>query len=288
MAAPSPANDAEPFGYCMNTSTIRGQNLPLPEVVDIIAKAGFGAIEPWIAEIERYQQGGGSLADMKKRIADHGLAVPSAIGFAEWIVDDDERRAKGIERMKHDMDLVAQIGGTRIAAPAAGLKGSDAPPSLDHMGERYRVVQDLGKQTGITPELELWGPSKALGKLADVLYVAAAAGGERPQLLLDIYHLHKGGSHLESLAMLRGEALPVIHANDYPDLPRDQLTDALRVFPGDGVAPLKELFHTLRDIGFRGFLSVELFNKDYWKQSPPKVAELALAKTREAVRKAFS
>src|SRR5947209_3397644 len=104
-----PKDPAEPFGYCLNTSTIRGQNLPLADVVDLIAKTGFNALEPWISEIERYVQSGGSLPDLKKRIADHGLAVPSAIGFAEWIVDDDARRAKAIERMKKDMDLVSQI-----------------------------------------------------------------------------------------------------------------------------------------------------------------------------------
>src|SRR5688572_9880170 len=100
----------EPFGYCFNTSTIRGQKLPLEQVVDVVAKAGWNGIEPWMDEITRYRDGGGSLADMRKRIGDAGLAVPSAIGFAEWIVDDDERRKKGLENARRDMDLVAQLG----------------------------------------------------------------------------------------------------------------------------------------------------------------------------------
>src|SRR5439155_8682661 len=93
---------AEPFGYCLNTSTIRGQNLPLTEEIEIAAKVGFGAVEPWIAEIEKHVQGGGSTSDLRKRLADHSLKVPSAIGFAEWIIDDDARRAKGLEHMKRD------------------------------------------------------------------------------------------------------------------------------------------------------------------------------------------
>src|SRR5947209_6842589 len=55
---------AEPFRYCFNTSTIRGQKLPLVEVIDIVSKAGYHAIEPWIEEIEHYRQGGGSLSDL--------------------------------------------------------------------------------------------------------------------------------------------------------------------------------------------------------------------------------
>ena len=53
--------------------------------------------------------------------------------------------------------------------------------------------------------------------------------------------------------------------NDYPaDPPRETITDGSRIYPGDGVAP--SALHDLHDIGFRGVLSLELFNRDYWKQ----------------------
>src|SRR5687767_2655474 len=117
--APSrPAN--EPFGYCLNTSTIRGHNLSITEEVDIAAEAGYRAIEPWIGKIDAYLDQGGSLKDLAKRISDHGMTVESSIGFAQWIVNDDDRRTKAMEAAKRDMDRVAQIGGTRMAAPAAG------------------------------------------------------------------------------------------------------------------------------------------------------------------------
>ena len=73
------------FHYCFNTSTIRGQKLSLVEEIDIVAQAGYQAIEPWVSEIEAYVKQGGSLPDLKKRIADLGLTVESAIGFAQWI-----------------------------------------------------------------------------------------------------------------------------------------------------------------------------------------------------------
>jgi sugar phosphate isomerase/epimerase len=98
--------------------------------IEIAAKAGYGGIEPWIREIDAYVESGGSLNDLRKRIADLGLVVESAIGFAEWIVDDDARRAKGLEEARRTMDIVRQIGGTRIAAPPAGATDlQNAPPS---------------------------------------------------------------------------------------------------------------------------------------------------------------
>src|SRR4051812_16897072 len=58
------------FRYCLNTSTISGQKLSLPDLIDTAAKAGYDAIEPWIREIDAYVQGGGSLKDLEKRIRD--------------------------------------------------------------------------------------------------------------------------------------------------------------------------------------------------------------------------
>ena len=80
---------APSFRYCFNTATIMGQKLPLEKEAEIAAKAGYQGFEPWVRKIEEYQKKGGSLADMKKRIADLGLSVEDAIGFADWINDDE-------------------------------------------------------------------------------------------------------------------------------------------------------------------------------------------------------
>ena len=90
LPARSAADDpAEPFGYSFNTSTIRGQKVPVEEEARLAARAGYNGFEPWIAELQDYAKRGGSLRDLGKLLADSGLKVESAIGFARWIVDDD-------------------------------------------------------------------------------------------------------------------------------------------------------------------------------------------------------
>jgi 2-keto-myo-inositol isomerase len=280
----------EPFGYCLNTSTIRGAGLPLDRELEVAAEAGFQAIEPWIEEIESYVNAGGSLGDLRRRVEELGLRIAGAVGFAEWIVPDEQKRALGLERLQRDMDLVAAIGGRHIASPPIGAhKPEHVRPEQNEVAERYRAILELGERTGVTPVLELWGFSKTLSRLSEVIYVAAEASHPNACLLLDCYHLYKGGSDFDGLRLLNGAMLPVFHINDYPAAPpRAQIDDADRVYPGDGVAPLGELFRTLRDIGFRGFLSVELFNPSYWKQPAPSVAREAIEKTRTAVRRALA
>jgi sugar phosphate isomerase/epimerase len=278
----------EPFGYCLNTSTIRAKGLNLADKIDIAARAGYQAIEPWLSEVDEFVASGGSITDLAKRIRLSGLTVESAIAFPEWIVDDDMRRRKGFDQAKRSFDIVRQLGGSRLAAPPAGATDR---PNLDlHLAaERYRALIELGESFGVVPQVELWGFSKCLGKLGDVLYVAIESGHPKACVLLDVFHLYKGGSTVEGLRLVGGPALHVIHCNDYPaQPPRADVKDEHRIYPGDGIAPYRQLLRTLHGNGFRGYLSLELFNRGYWMQDPLTVARTGLEKMRSVVKQAFA
>lgn len=292
LAADEPAKEdaasaARNVRYCLNTSTIRGQKLRIEDEITIASEAGYQGIEPWINEIQTYVSGGGSLADLRKRIEDGGLTVESAIGFAEWIVDDEERRKKGLENAKRDMDLIAKLGGKYIAAPPAGAT-KQADLHLAAAGERYRKLLEVGKEIGVTPQLEVWGFSACLSKLSEVLYVSAAAGHPNAVILPDVYHLYKGGTDFNSLKLLSGQAMHCFHMNDYPaEPPRERIGDADRVYCGEGVAPLTQILKTLFAGGFSGVLSLELFNPNYWKEEAADVAKKGLDSMKAAVAKAM-
>ncbi len=282
------APDAPPFRFCLNTGTIMGYKLPLAEQVELAARAGYQGIEPWMRDILSYVDGGGSLDEMHKRIEDSGLTVESAIGFPAWAVDDEARRAQALEDFKRDMDLVRRLGGRRIAAPPAGINRT---PGVDlfKVAERYRAVLELGRRMEVVPQLEIWGSAQTLGTVGEAALVAAEANHPDACLLLDVYHIYKGSGGFEGLRILSGAAMHVLHVNDYPaQPPRAEITDAQRVYPGDGVAPLDFILRTLHGTGFRGTLSLELFNRDYWQQADPlAVARTGLEKTRAAAARAL-
>jgi sugar phosphate isomerase/epimerase len=148
--------------------------------------------------------------------------------------------------------------------------------------DRYRALLDLGKSMGVTPIVEIWGFSKTLRRLGEALCVATECGDGKACVLPDVYHLYKGGSDFTGLGLLAGNAVGIFHINDYPKIAREKITDADRVYPGDGIAPLKEVFAALRKSGYAGYVSLELFNRGYWKQDPHEVAKTGLAKTKAA------
>jgi 2-keto-myo-inositol isomerase len=142
----------------------------------------------------------------------------------------------------------------------------------------------LGAEIGVTPQLELWGFSKTLSRLSELAYVATEAAHPNACVLPDVYHIYKGGSQFESLAMIEASRMQVFHMNDYPSTPsRAEIADRDRVYPGDGVAPLVQILTTLNDNGFNGTLSLELFNESYWKQPAAEVAGTGLEKMRAVV-----
>jgi 2-keto-myo-inositol isomerase len=294
LAMPTGAAQAEesperPFVLGLNTGTIRGHNISLAEQVDVAAKAGYGAIEPWIGDIRKHVDQGGSLADVRKQINDAGLLVPGGIDFPRWAVDDDATRADGLEKMKQGMGLLAEIGGTHIAAPPAGINNT---PGVDlfAVAERYRAVLELGDEMGVIPQLEIWGSAKTLGRVGEAALVAAQSGHPKACLLLDAYHMYKGGSPFESLNLLNGAAMTNFHINDYPaDPPREEIGDADRVYPGDGICPLGQILRTLHATGFRGVLSLELFNRKYWNDYDALTnARRGFEKTKAVVEQAFA
>ncbi|MSU34242.1 MAG: sugar phosphate isomerase/epimerase [Pedosphaera sp.] len=279
------AKNESAFLFCLNTATIRGHKLGIVKEVEIASEAGYSGIEPWVDSVQEYVKGGGTPKDLRKRIVDAGLTVEGAIGFSDWIVDDDARRAKGLERAKQEMDLMAQIGARRFAAPPAGA--TDLPKlDLLKVVERYRALLEAGDQIGIVPELELWGFSKNLNHLGECVFVAMETGHPKACVLADVFHLHKGGSNFRGMRLLGPEAIPVLHMNDFPiNPPAEKIDDSFRIYPGDGSAPLLEILTALRKTGGQKVLSLELFNRTYWTQKALDVAKTGLAKMKAVALK---
>jgi sugar phosphate isomerase/epimerase len=271
------------FKFCLNTSTISGQKPGLKNSIEIAAKAGFDSVELWVPEVKAYKAAGNSMGALKKFMVDSSLTVEDAIGFAPWMVEDEQVRQSGFIQMKEEMELMAELGCNRMAAPAAGVK-VDVTLDLFKVGERYKKLLDLGRQTGVMPQLEFWGSSPVFYHFGQALMAVAVAQDPDVKILPDVYHLFRGGSGFNCLKMVDGSLIDVIHINDYPaTVPREQQTDSHRVYPGDGAAPFKQIITDLTNMGGTKVLSLELFNQEYWKKDPLTVAKTGLEKMKQVI-----
>lgn len=271
------------FHFCLNTSTIKGQNSGLLKSIDIAAKAGYDGVELWVNDIKEYLNQGNSLQSLNAFIKAHGLVVEDAISFTEWMVDDDAKRQAGLTELEEEMEMVAALECHRIAAPPSGV-GKNEPINFQTAGKRYREILVLGRKYNVMPLLEFWGASGTLYNFSQALAIAAAADDADARILPDVYHLFRGGSGFNCLKLVNGKVIDIIHMNDYPaSKPVEEQTDSDRIYPGDGAAPLKQILRDLMRMGGTKVLSLELFNETYWKQDALQVARTGLQKMKRLV-----
>jgi 2-keto-myo-inositol isomerase len=274
---------ADKFKFSLNTSTISGQKLGVQKYIEIAARAGYDCMELWLPDLKVYMDNGGTLPALKKLIDDSKVPVVNAIGFAPWMIDDEEKRNAGFKQMRQEMEIMAALGCPRIAAPSAGI-GPTAQLDMFIVGERFAKLIELGKETGVTPQLEFWGASR-FHHIGQALMASAVANNPGAKILADVYHLFRGNSGFESLKMIDGSMIEIFHMNDYPGtIPREKQEDKDRIYPGDGVAPFKQILTDLKNMKGPKILSLELFNREYWAQDPLQVAKTGLEKMKKVVQ----
>lgn len=287
-AAGSPAKLTLPAKHAyvlsLNMATIRGHKLGFVKELETASAAGFRSVEIWIDSLQGYLSHGGTLSEAKKRIDGLGLKVEDLISFNKWIVDDEATRKDGMEQMKRDMEMMAVLGCKRIAATSMGASNTSVP-NLDVIAERYRNVLEIGDQTGVVPQLEMWGFQKNMSNVADVIYIAMKSGHPSARVLLDIFHLYKGNTSIDTLPLMNPNAVEILHMNDYPaTLSSVVIEDKDRIYPGEGVAPLKHILQILLKNREKPLvLSTELFNAAYYAQDALSVAKTAMEKMKRVV-----
>jgi sugar phosphate isomerase/epimerase len=265
------------FVYCLNTSTIRPT--PLLTKIAIAGKAGYRAIEPWNDEITEYLQRGGRLDELTRALADAGLAVVSVIALHGWITAEGVERERVREECRRRMTQAAAVGSPYIVA---------SPPRevvhLEQASHRFAELLELGAELGVQPSMEFLGFVEGVKNLASAWRIAAGAGHPRATVVADVFHMMRGGGSIDDLLTIRGEDLACFHINDLPPEP-DPLVqkDEDRVMVGEGIADLPRVIANLRTIGYRGPLSLELFNRRLWADDPMVVAERGLARIRALV-----
>lgn len=265
------------FTYCLNTSTIRPT--PLLEKVRVAGAAGYSAIEPWNDEIDEYLRQGGTIAELRRAIGDAGLKVVSVIALGGWTDPDEAAYRRALDECRRRMEQAAALGSPAIVA---------SPPqevvNLAFAARRYAELLRLGREAGVKPAMEFLGFVDGICTMAAAWAVAAGSNDPAATVVADVFHLMRGGHTVDDLRMISGDRLAIFHINDLPaDPPPTRQTDYDRVMIGEGIADLPRALANLRAIGYRGPLSLELFNRTLWERDPLDVARLGRERVRALV-----
>ncbi len=265
------------FLYCLNSSTIRP--VPILKKIEIASKAGYTAIELWHDDIDAHLAGGGTLQEIRWALDDHDLDVPTTIYLKGWFETTGASHTAGLDECKRRMIQSVELGAIHmIAGPPGGMA------DRDQGARNYRELLEIGLAMGVKPAMEFLGFVDDINTIEDAVEIVTKAGHPAGTVVLDPFHIYRGGGSLEAIADLRPEQIAIMHFNDTPaSPPRHQQHDKDRVYPGDGHLNLKRVIELLRQIGYNRWLSLELFREDLWASNPLEVARVGLDKMRAVV-----
>lgn len=264
------------FQYSLNSSTIK--TTPILQKIEVAAKAGYTGIELWHDDMDAHVAAGGSLAEIRRCVEDHGLQVPTTIHIHGWFQPAGDEHVTAMDEAKRKLENTAAIGAKyAVAGPPHG----EADRALGK--QHYREMLELGEQFGVRPAFEYLGFVADLKTIDDAIEIAEGCNHPNACIVLDPFHCYVGGGGVEAISKLTVDQIAVSHFNDAPAEP-DPATqrDPDRVMPGDGAIDLKRYCDLLRQIGYDGFVSLELFREDLWQQDPLEVAKSGLEKMRAA------
>jgi len=264
---------------CLNTSTIRPASLV--DKIKIAAEAGYTAIELWNDDVTQFEAQGGSLSEIRQRLCDANLKIPGMIAVFDWMQSEGQQKVAAFAEARRRMEQAAALGAPRIvASPVPDFPDAD----IGRAAARYRELLELGEQVGVMPSMEFLGFFRNVYQLEQAVAIVQQADHAGASIVLDPFHLYRGGSGFGGIKYLRNVKISVCHFNDAPAIPPQfEQGDSDRVYPGDGILPLHQMLQDLASIGYDGCVSVELFNPRYWQRDLREVARVAKEKMQSII-----
>jgi len=263
------------FQLCLNTSTIKPQ--PVLKKIELAAQAGFEGVELWINDIYEFIGRGGEVSDIEKALKDNGLFVPCAIACRQWADAVGPEYQLALDEVRRRMELAARIGSPWLVATPPR-----EPCNHDQITQRYKDLLDIGRETGVKPTFEYIGFFKSVKSLPEAWNIVKNSEDPDATLILDAFHNWNSSSTLDDLRCIPPERISHYHIDDaHPQKPAGTQTDPDRVMLGEGQIDLKAEIKVLKEIGYSGTVSLELFNADLWAEDPLDMLKRGIDKMRE-------
>jgi 2-keto-myo-inositol isomerase len=247
-------------------------------------EAGFDLVELWASKLRRYLSEH-PIGDLKTLLTSNNIEAYS-INSIEHITF---RTREDYELIKAECGELSAVAG-EIACPYIVVVPGKLPEKATEaeiVAESVRVLNelaDISEPHGVGLAFEFLGQTNCSVQTLDLAKkIVDEVGRNSVGLVLDTFHFYAGNSSFEAIDELDPSKLFIFHINDAENLPKEQLTDAERLYPGQGILPLAEIKQHFDKIGYDKMASVEVFRPEYWDQDPFQVAKNAKTATEKVL-----
>jgi sugar phosphate isomerase/epimerase len=280
----------------INTATVRkqrGQDWPLPQILDACAARGIRAVSPW-----RDQVAAAGLAATARQVRALGLELSGYCRGGMFTVADDAGRAAVRDDNRRALDEACELRATCLVLVVGGLPGalSGAPAHKDIAAARAQVAEgiawllDEARQRGMPLAIEPLHPMYAadracINTLEQALDLCDALDPDRTGALgvaVDLYHVWWDPKLAAQIERAGKSRLLAFHVCDWRLPTRDLLND--RAMMGDGIIEIRRIRTLVEAQGYTGYSEVEIFSAlDWWQREGGEVLDACIERHRRSV-----
>jgi 2-keto-myo-inositol isomerase len=275
-------NDARKEGAvkpCISEAT----TLPCTFAEDVanFADAGAQAMEVWLTKLETHLESH-SAADTRKLLQDRSMALAAASYQGGLLLSQGEQRKAHYDHFRRRLDMCQQFGISTLLVVADFVSEVDAV-ALERAVLSLKQTAQWAAGYDVRLALEFRARDTFCASLDTALALIVQADEPNLGVNFDVFHYYTGPSKFEDLELLTADRLAFVQLSDVAGVPRELASDADRILPGDGDFRIEPLLQRFRDLGYEGWVSLELMNPTLWKAKPVQVAEIGLTALRRAL-----
>lgn len=245
--------------------------------LEYLKKTGYDGVEIPIGEApsEDFQK----IADMLASLELECTAVTSLFDDANPVSPDPAIRQEAVDQLKRRIDMAAIMGVQVIGGPfhSAFASFTGEPPTKEERKRSaavLRPVAEYAEQYGIllTPEALNRFECYLYNTLDDIAELIREVDHPNLRMIYDTHHAHIEEKNMREIILKHRELIAHVHISE-----NDRGT------PGRGQVRWDEVFQTLHEIRYDGWLTIEAFSRNnpefasgvnVWRNFQPTLEEI--------------
>ena len=233
------------------------------------AKAGFRALELFENDLTFFN---GKPRDVRRMAADLGIEIVALQPLRDFEAMPEPIRGRNFERAARKLELMHELG-VRLLCVCSNV----SPEAIDDPARAaadLAELADLARRNGMRIGYEALSWGRCVKDWTAAWEIVRAADRDNLGIVLDSFHVCARGNPIEPIAALPAERIALVQVADAPALVMDPLSLSrhYRCYPGQGDYPVVDFVDAATRAGYRGPLSLEIFNDQFRGASAAAIA----------------
>ncbi|WP_321342265.1 bifunctional sugar phosphate isomerase/epimerase/4-hydroxyphenylpyruvate dioxygenase family protein [Breoghania sp.] len=241
----------------------------LPEKLAAIAAAGFDGIEIFENDFLAYDASPRQVGEM---VRDHGLEITLFQPFRDFEGMPEPQRSRAFERAERKFDLMQELG-TDLMLMCSNVSPA-ALGGIDRAADDFRELGERAATRGLRVGYEALAWGRHIYDHRDAWEIVRRADHPNIGLILDSFHTLARKIDVETIRAIPGDRIFIVQLADAPLIDMDLLywSRHFRNMPGEGDLAVTDFMRAVAATGYKGTLSLEIFNDQFRTGSPKSIA----------------